>query len=137
MKKCKGDERLKGKKILVVDDSPQIRELVSAVLTHKGADVIEAENGSNAVARALTEKPDVILMDIHMPNGNGIEASRIIKDSQKKGPFRSRIILSSVDYDLLERASAEPLLIEDSLQKPYSINDLLEKTVKNLSDKDN
>ncbi len=71
--------------VLVVDDVPLIRDAVKIVLTQSDyAQIIgEAGNGEEAVRLAANEKPDIILMDIEMPNMNGIEAAKVIRQTNE------------------------------------------------------
>jgi twitching motility two-component system response regulator PilH len=66
------------KKILVVDDSPTERFALTEVLTANGYAVVTAENGEDAVVKAKSEMPDLILMDVVMPGMNGYQATRTI-----------------------------------------------------------
>ncbi len=66
------------KKILVVDDSPTERFFLQELLVKRNYSVITAENGEEAVAKARTENPDLILMDVVMPGLNGFQATRQI-----------------------------------------------------------
>ena len=65
-------------KVLVADDSSDTRLFMWLVLTDSGFEVIQAENGQEALDRAVEEKPDLILMDISMPVMDGVEAARLI-----------------------------------------------------------
>ena len=67
-------------KILVVDDEPSIIRLLSIRLKYKNYDTSEAENGLRCVEVANTYKPDLILMDIQMPQCDGIQAFRLLKE---------------------------------------------------------
>ncbi|MFC1537725.1 response regulator [Gemmatimonadota bacterium] len=70
------------KKILIVDDQLEVRELVEVTLRTGDYVILKAENGDQAIEVARSEKPDLILMDIMMPGGmDGLEATRIIKES--------------------------------------------------------
>ena len=70
------------KKILIVDDQLEVRELVEVTLRTEDYQILKAENGAQAVEVARAEKPDLILMDIMMPGGmDGLEATRIIKEN--------------------------------------------------------
>ena len=60
--------------ILVVDDEAQIRRVLQAALSSNGYDVIEAKNGSEAIAAVLREHPKLILLDVNMPGMTGFEA---------------------------------------------------------------
>ena len=66
------------KKILVVDDSPTERHVISELLVRSGYQVITAENGEEGVEKARREKPDLILMDVVMPGLNGYQATRTL-----------------------------------------------------------
>lgn len=66
-------------KILVVDDEPDIRELIEYNLKKEGYQVVTAENGLEAIAQAKKHTPQLILLDIMMPEMDGIEACRVIR----------------------------------------------------------
>lgn len=67
-------------RVLLVDDEPLLRRSLSIVIDHEpGVDVVgEAETGVQAIEQTRRFKPDVVLMDIRMPDGNGIDATRAI-----------------------------------------------------------
>lgn len=67
------------KKILVVDDDPQLRRLMELGLKREGYQVITAETGEQGVQKVLTEKPDLVLMDVMMPDMDGFEATKQIR----------------------------------------------------------
>jgi twitching motility two-component system response regulator PilH len=66
------------KKVLVVDDSPTERFFMTELLTCNGYQVITAENGEDGIAKAHSEHPDLILMDVVMPGLNGYQATRTL-----------------------------------------------------------
>ena len=66
------------KTILIVDDSPTERHVLSELLTQNGYQVITAENGEEGVEKAKSEQPDLILMDVVMPGQNGFQLTRAI-----------------------------------------------------------
>jgi len=71
-----------GNKVLIVDDAAFMRMMIKDVLTKNGFDVCgEAENGKVAVEKYQELQPDLVIMDITMPEMNGIEALKAIKDS--------------------------------------------------------
>jgi twitching motility two-component system response regulator PilH len=73
------------RKILVVDDSPTDRQFMLETLAKKGYQVVTAENGEDAIAKAKSELPDLILMDVVMPGLNGYQATRqITRDEATK-----------------------------------------------------
>ncbi len=66
-------------KVLVVDDNQDNRELVVKVLGNKGFLMVEAVDGEDALQKAVSEKPDIILMDISIPKIDGYEVTRRLK----------------------------------------------------------
>jgi CheY-like chemotaxis protein len=73
------------KKVLVVEDNPDNRELISLALRRSGYEVVCAETGEEGVEMAVREKPCFILMDIALPGIDGIEATRRIRASAANG----------------------------------------------------
>ncbi|MFK7925550.1 MAG: response regulator [Bacteroidia bacterium] len=70
------------KKILIVDDEADLRDLLSYNLEKSGYDVIEGANGREAIELINSEQPDLILMDLMMPEMNGIDACKHIRSAQ-------------------------------------------------------
>ena len=66
------------KKIMVVDDSPTERLVLTDLLTRNGYSVVSVDSGEQAIERAKQELPDLILMDVVMPGMNGYQATRTI-----------------------------------------------------------
>ena len=67
-------------KILLVDDEPDILEIVGYNLTNEGYTVITAENGAEGVEKAKSQKPHLIILDVMMPEMDGIEACEQIRN---------------------------------------------------------
>ena len=107
--------------ILLVDDDPSVRTSTSRLLSAYGHTVFEAASAALAVQRAAEVLPDVILMDLHMPDCTGIEAARAIKELvQLSGtPI---IALSATPPDWVLRSA----LFATVLHKPYLSTQLLE-----------
>lgn len=68
-----------GKTVLLVEDNEDNRIVYSTILEHFGYHVIEALNGEEGIAKARSEKPDLILMDISIPIIDGWEATQVLK----------------------------------------------------------
>ncbi|MDA8188296.1 MAG: response regulator [Dehalococcoidales bacterium] len=68
-----------GKRILVVEDHPLNRELVSDLLLARGYEVLEATTGQQALEMGREHRPDLILMDVQLPELDGLSATRILK----------------------------------------------------------
>ena len=66
-------------KILIAEDEPDIRELVTFMLRFAGYEVVAASNGEDAVHTASRELPDLVLMDVRMPRMTGYDACRLMK----------------------------------------------------------
>jgi DNA-binding NarL/FixJ family response regulator len=103
-------------RVLIADDSPLFRRGISVVLATEDAILViaEAENGEDAVAKAVQFAPDVVLMDVRMPRVNGIEAARAIRATS---PATKIIMLtvSDEDEDLYEaiKAGANSYLLKE------------------------
>ena len=111
------------KRIMVVDDSPTERHVLNDFLTRKGFEVIIAENGEQAIAKAKAEKPDLILMDVVMPGINGYQATRTITrdDSTRDIPV---IMCTSKDLPT-DRIWGMRQGALDYMVKPVNLEELL------------
>lgn len=69
------------KSILIADDEPDIREFISYNLAKQGYSVYKANNGAEALEIAINRKPSLIILDIMMPEMNGFEASRKMREN--------------------------------------------------------
>lgn len=118
--------------VLLVDDSLMIHRVVGQILTEAGYKVLKAHNGKKGYEMAKTWKPDLIIMDIEMPEMNGIEAATLIKSDPavSKTPTIIFTSLGSEDDMKLARETGA----EGFLNKPVSRDDLLE-TIKKLMNK--
>lgn len=72
-----------GKKVLLVEDNHMNKILVREILTLNGYEIIDANSGTEALKMLSMDRPDIILMDIHLPEMDGITATRIIKADEK------------------------------------------------------
>ena len=113
------------KRVLYIEDNPQTMRLVRKILHMGGYEIIEAENGLEGVAKALSELPDLILMDINLPDIDGIEATRRIRESDQAHSIPIIALTANAMQGDRERIlEAGP---NDYLSKPISKNELLEK----------
>ncbi len=68
-------------KILLVDDEPDILEIVSYNLSSEGYEVYTAKNGAEAVAKAKKKQPHLVILDVMMPEMDGIEACEVMRNT--------------------------------------------------------
>jgi len=106
--------------LLVVDDEPQIRRTMRATLSSSGYDVIEAKNGQEAIDVVMRERPDLILLDINMPDMSGVEACNKIRLS-----FDGPIIMVTVRTSERDKIDALNAGADDYVVKPFTMGELL------------
>ena len=111
-------------KILVVDDSATQLQQMSKVLKKHGHEIITAVDGVQAVATATSELPDIILMDVVMPNLNGFQATRQITQGSKTAHIPV-IMLSGKDQET-DKVWATRQGAKGYFIKPPDENDLLD-----------
>lgn len=118
-------------RILVLEDDPQLRNILTAVLKHQGYEVKGCERGMDAVDLALQESFDLIIADIRMEGIDGLEAVRLTKEQQ---PGIGSLIVSG--YATQEETSrAEQLQVGGYLKKPFKTAELLERVRSLLAEK--
>ena len=101
-------------KVLVVDDDPHIRELVRIFLDREGLDVVEAADGLEAMARLETVRVDMVILDIMMPNLDGWELCRRLRQS---GDFP--ILIITAKGETSQKIKGFQLGTDDYLVKPF------------------
>jgi CheY-like chemotaxis protein len=83
-------------RIVIADDSPTLRRIVSSVLTSAGYEVVQAEDGVDAVQAVFREQPDAVVMDVQMPRVSGYVATRLLKDDWQTAEIPV-VLLTSLD----------------------------------------
>jgi two-component system cell cycle response regulator DivK len=113
------------KRILLVEDTEDNRQLVRDLVTSAGYELIEAYDGQSGVLKAAQHKPDLILMDIQLPVMDGYEASRRIKAIPE---LRATPIIAVTSYALSgDEAKAREAGCDGYVAKPFSPRLLLAK----------
>jgi len=107
-------------KILIVDDDPHIREVVRFALEQDGYSISEAENGLDALRLYESEKPDLLVLDIMMPELDGTEVCR-----QLQRTANTPIVFLSARDDELDRILGLELGGDDYITKPFSPRELV------------
>jgi two-component system, cell cycle response regulator DivK len=119
------------KRILVVEDQPDSRRIIRDMLAATEYEIIEAEDGEQALAAIAKQRPDLILMDIQLPIMDGYTATRRIKADPA---LRSIRIIAVTSYALNgEEQIAKAAGCDDYVPKPFSPRELLAKIRQHLS----
>jgi two-component system alkaline phosphatase synthesis response regulator PhoP len=108
------------KTILIVDDNPSVRTLVREYLTEQGFRVVTADNGQNALFTARSEKPDLILLDVMMPEMDGYQ---FISAYRKENDVP--IILLTAKLEETDKVLGLELGADDYVTKPFGMRELL------------
>ncbi len=113
------------KTILVVEDNPDNREIMSAVLRHRGYDVVEAEDAETALALVSDRKPDLVLMDISLPRMDGYEATARLRALPHTAAVP--VIAVSAHAFLQERRAPWEVGFDSYLTKPVAPSRIVEE----------
>jgi two-component system, OmpR family, KDP operon response regulator KdpE len=106
--------------VLVIEDEPQMRRFMRASLTSHGYRLVEAERASEATALLASHNPDLVLLDLGLPDGDGIELTRRLRESS-----RTPIIVVSARGREDDKVAALDAGADDYLTKPFGVNELL------------
>lgn len=106
---------------MVVDDEEALRTVLSAELEGEGYQVVSAGDGQEAINILTTREFDLILLDIKMPNVDGFEVLKFVKERQPK----TKVIMLTGFADLKNAIESKKLGAEDFVSKPYDLVDLL------------
>jgi two-component system, OmpR family, KDP operon response regulator KdpE len=109
-----------GHTVLVVDDEPPIRRLLRTSLGAAGYRVVPAESAAEAIAAAAAEKPDVIILDLGLPDRSGLE---VIGEIRQRSPVP--IIVLSARDDERSKVEALDLGADDYVSKPFGMAELI------------
>lgn len=119
------------KKVLVVDDEVFIRRMIEVRLRVAGFTVIEAENGVDAVEKTISERPDLIIMDVMMPRMDGFQACEAIRSNPEISG--TPILMLTARGQQIDVEKAMALGILEYITKPFSPKELADKVVEILN----
>ncbi len=121
-----GRAAIRLKKILIVDDDPSIREILSTQLSRLHYDTVSAADGEEAVRLFQSAKPDLVLMDMMMPRLDGLQACQKIRELEKKSQRTPVLFLTARDsqHDKLSSTLSGG---DDFITKPISLQELRER----------
>lgn len=112
-------------RVLVVDDEPEIIELILPVLKERGYTVFEAENGDEAIETILVEQPQVVVLDVMMPGMSGWEVCKYVRSRPELDDVR---IIMATGIGEETNAATSPLYgADDSIDKPFRLEALAKK----------
>ncbi len=115
------------KKVMVVDDEPDTLELVKLVLESGGFETVLAASGMEALASIVNTKPDLVLLDIMMPDMDGWDVFRKIKEKYPEMPIA---ILTAKAQNIDKLLGLHVLKADDYITKPFGKNELINKVKK-------
>src|SRR3954462_5946682 len=104
-------------KVLIVDDEAQIRKLVRIGLESQDFSVVEASSGREAIQHALSYLPDVVILDLGLPDTNGV---KVLEELRKWSSVP--VVILSVQDDEDEKVNALDQGADDYVTKPFSMN---------------
>jgi len=108
-------------KVMIVDDDPNIRELVCTLLKNGGFDACEARDGRDALQRMMDEDPDLAIIDLMMPNMDGYELCRKLRQYYENMP----VLMLTAKAELPSKAKGFESGADDYLTKPFEGEELL------------
>ncbi|MFO8079958.1 MAG: response regulator transcription factor [Armatimonadota bacterium] len=112
--------------ILVVDDDPATRKMINTALEQSGYDVVDAGTAADAIAAINREDPDVVLLDLILPDGDGVQVCREVRRYSEVS-----IIMVTAKRDLTDRLAGLDAGADDYVTKPLSMGELVAR-VKSL-----
>ena len=110
-----------GRTVMIIEDDPEIRGVVTTLLTNEGYRVEEAADGRSAVERVFLMKPDLILVDLRLPGLDGTEVCKRIRAGRVNTP----IIVISAAADEFDKVLLLELGADDYVVKPFGARELL------------
>ncbi len=119
------EERFKMKKALVVEDHPDMRNVLTFEMEMMGFSVIGAKDGKEGVEKAIKEKPNLILMDIMMPFMDGRDATRLIRSNPETQHIP--ILVETALANNVVRRSCIEAGCNDYITKPFTFKELQKK----------
>ena len=111
-------------KVLIIDDEPEVRDLLQEFLAGRGYDVLVAESGSAALGILGADQPDLVLLDVAMPNMDGVETLKRIVALQPSMP----VIMVTANADIATTSKLLAMGAVDYIPKPFDL-DYLDQAV--------
>ena len=125
---AKAAAKTASKRILLVDDDPEIVESMRTVLESRGYEILVARDGNQGLVLAEGEEPDLVVLDMMMPKRSGF---LVLEKLRRSRPNPMRVIMITANEGSRHKAYAEMLGVDDYIRKPFAMDRLLE-SVKRL-----
>lgn len=119
-----------GKRILLVDDDPEIIDSMRAVLESRGYQILVARDGNQGLAMAEGDGPDLVVLDMMMPKRSGF---LVLEKLRRSSPNPVRVIMITANEGSRHKAYAEMLGVDDYIRKPFAMDRLLDSVDRLLS----
>ncbi|OGH96751.1 MAG: hypothetical protein A2039_09480 [Candidatus Melainabacteria bacterium GWA2_34_9] len=113
------------KKILIVDDEPDIVETLKFLVESEGFESIIAMDGEEALRKAKEENPDVMILDVMLPKINGYKVCRLLKFDNKYKHIPILMVTARSQEE--DKVIGEETGADEYITKPFDINELIEK----------
>ncbi len=110
------------KTVLIVDDNEHCRAILGLILRSAGYNILEANNGAQAIQKATSGAPNIILMDLDLPDMTGVDAAKVLKGIASTAPIP---ILGCTAWSVKAcKGECMTAGISDCLQKPFSAEEV-------------
>ena len=110
-----------GSRVLIAEDDRAVRESVERALSYEGYEVLTAPEGAEAIQSVLNDKPDAIVLDVMMPNVDGLEVARRLRAVGVRTP----ILMLTARTEVSDRVAGLDAGADDYLTKPFALEELL------------
>jgi len=125
------DAKKSGKKrVLLVDDDPEIIDALRYALNAKGIETLIARDGNQGLAMAEREDPDLVILDMMMPKRSGF---LVLEKLRRTHPVPVRVIMITANEGSRHKAYAEMLGVDDYIRKPFGMDRLLDSVERLLA----
>jgi DNA-binding response OmpR family regulator len=118
------------KRILLVDDDPEIIDALRYALESKGYDVLVARDGNQGLSMAEREDPDLVILDMMMPRRSGF---LVLEKLRRTHDVPIRVIMITANEGSRHKAYAEMLGVDDYIRKPFAMDRLLDSVARLLA----
>ena len=116
------------KKILIIDDTELMVQMIADILAGEGYDVVSANNGTDGIRMVMTHKPDLVLLDVIMPGLDGFEVCRLLRQDESNNLMPIIMLTAQGNED--DKLTGLELGADDYITKPFNPRELVSR-VKN------